>query len=154
MVLRLRELPEAERVHLAGIKCEPMAGRPWVAGGPLTRRRIAIISTAGLQMRGDRGFSYGDGDYRVIPGDAAAGDIVMSHVSVNFDRTGFQQDLNVVFPIDRLKELAVAGTIGSVAAFHYSFMGAMDPKNAAASAHQLAGLLRKDRVDAVVLCPV
>lgn len=154
MVLRLSELPEAERVHLANIKCEPIDGRPWVMGGPLAERRVALISTAGLQVRGDRGFSYGDGDYRVIPGDAPVGDIVMSHVSVNFDRTGFQQDLNVVFPLARLAEMAAAGEIGSVADFHYSFMGAMDPKNAAASARDLAGLLRKDRVDAVLLCPV
>ncbi len=154
MVLRLSELPEAERVHLANIKCEEIAGRPWVVGAPLARRRVALISTAGLQVRGDRGFSYGDGDYRVIPGDTPADDIVMSHVSVNFDRTGFQQDLNVVFPLDRLRELVADGTIGSVADFHYSFMGAMDPKNAAVPARALAGMLRKDRVDAVLLCPV
>src|SRR5258706_15834892 len=154
MVLRLRDLPEAERVHLANIKCEPLDGPPWVAGAPLARRRVALISTAGLQVRGDRSFSYGDGDYRVIPADTPAEDIVMSHVSVNFDRTGFQQDLNVVLPLDRLKELAATGTIGAVADFHYSFMGAMDPKNAAASVRDLAGLLRKDQVDAVLLCPV
>jgi len=46
------------------------------------------------------------GDYRVIPGDIAARDLVMTHISTNFDRTGFQQDWNVVFPLDRLKELA------------------------------------------------
>jgi D-proline reductase (dithiol) PrdB len=154
MVLRLSELPEPERAHLAAIKCPSFAGRPWVDGGPLARRRVAIVSTAGLQLRGDRSFSHGDGDYRVIPGDAQATDIVMSHVSVNFDRTGFQQDINVVFPIDRLKELAAAGEIGSVADFHYSFMGAMDPQDAAGPARLLATLLRKDKVDAVFLCPV
>jgi hypothetical protein len=39
----------------------------------------------------------------------------------------FQEDWNVVFPLDRLNELAAEGTIGSVAATHYSFMGATDP---------------------------
>jgi D-proline reductase (dithiol) PrdB len=43
-------------------------------------------------------FAWGSNDYRVISGDGSASDLVMSHVSVNFDRTGFQQDLNVVFP--------------------------------------------------------
>ena len=52
----------------------------------------------------------------------------MSHISTNFDRTGFQQDINVVFPVDRLRELAARGTIGSVADFHYSFMGATAPE--------------------------
>jgi D-proline reductase (dithiol) PrdB len=154
MVLRLNELPEPERSHLANIKCSTFEDRPWVKGPPLRWRRVAIVSTAGLQMRGDRPFSYGDGDHRVIPGDASTADIVMSHVSVNFDRTGFQQDINVVFPIDRLKELAAAGEIGSVAAFHYSFMGAMDPRSAEPSARRLAELLKKDAVDAVFLSPV
>ena len=49
----------------------------------------------------------------------------MSHISVNFDRSGFQQDLNVVFPVERLREMAADGEIGSVAD---SFMGATDPE--------------------------
>jgi hypothetical protein len=44
-----------------------------------------------------------------------------------FDRTGLQEDWNVAFPIDRLRELAAEGTIGSMADTHYSFMGATDP---------------------------
>jgi D-proline reductase (dithiol) PrdB len=30
---------------------------------------------------------------------------VISHISINFDRTGFEEDWNVVFPLDRLNEL-------------------------------------------------
>jgi len=84
----------------------------------------------------------------------SAGELVMSHVSVNFDRTGFQQDINVVFPIDRLKELAAEGVIGEVADYHYSFMGAPPPRSLDPKARQLAGMLKKDRVDAVLLTPV
>jgi D-proline reductase (dithiol) PrdB len=71
-----------------------------------------------------------------------------------FDRTGFQQDWNVVFPLDRLHELARDGVIGSVAAFHYSLMGATDPSYMEASAHELARLLTQDQVNAVLLVPV
>ena len=78
----------------------------------------------------------------------------MSHVSTNFDRSGFQQDLNVVFPLDRLKELAVQGLISSAAAFHYSFMGAVDPKEFESSTRKLAALLKKDGVNALLLVPV
>ena len=78
----------------------------------------------------------------------------MSHISVNFDRSGFQQDWNVVFPIDRLRELAEDGVIGSVAGFHYSFMGADDPLKWEQQGRFLAGLLKKDRVDAVLLIPI
>jgi len=154
MVLRLSELDPAEAKHLGAIKCPSFAGRPFVPPKPLDQRRVAIVSTAGLQRRGERGFAHGDGDYRVIPVDTPAADIVMSHVSVNFDRTGFQQDINVVFPIDRMKELADAKVIGGLASYHYSFMGAMEPQAAEPAARALARLLHKDAVDTVLLVPV
>jgi D-proline reductase (dithiol) PrdB len=94
------------------------------------------------------------GDYRVIPGDIKARDLVMTHISTNYDRTGFQRDWNVVFPLDRLKELAAEGIIGNVAAYHYSFMGATDPSEMEPAARNLAELLKGDRVDAVLLVPV
>lgn len=157
-MVRLAELPEWERDHLLE-KLKDLSGfdgRPWVAGPPLARRRVALVTTAGLHRRGDRPFAAGAAgtDYRVIPGDVAAGDLVMSHLSVNFDRTGFQQDLNVVFPIDRLRGLAAQGVIGAVADFHYSFMGAAPIRSLEPRARQLAGLLKQDRVDAVLLTPV
>jgi D-proline reductase (dithiol) PrdB len=94
------------------------------------------------------------GDYRVIPGTVKAGDLVMTHVSTNFDRTGFQQDWNLVFPLDRLQELAADKTIGSVAAYHYSFMGATDPAEMKTAARNLGALLKGDQVDAALLVPV
>ena len=113
-----------------------------------------VISTAGLHRRDDRPFQPGDGSYRVIAADTPANELVMSHISVNFDRTGFQQDLNVVFPIDRLRELAADGTVGSMASVHYSFMGAFPPAAAEPHAQHLAGLLKNDKVDAALLVPV
>jgi len=154
MVKRLSELPEVEARHLANIKCPTFDDTPPLAGPPLAQRRVVLISTAGLHARGDRPFQPGDATYRVIPAETPAGDLVMSHISVNFDRTGFQQDLNVVFPIDRLRELHAAGDVGSLSAVHYSFMGAFDPAMAEQHAQQLAGLLKRDRVDAAVLVPV
>ena len=70
------------------------------------------------------------------------------------NRTGFQEDVNVVFPIERLREAGASGSIGSVAAFHYSFMGAASIRAMEAKATELAGLLRRDQVDAVLLSPV
>ena len=94
------------------------------------------------------------GDYRVIPGDTEANDLVMSHISTNYDRSGFQKDWNVVFPLDRLREMALQGVIGSVADFHYSFMGATAPQQMETAARTLAGLLKKDDVTAALLVPV
>ena len=121
---------------------------------PLKDSTLALISTAGLHRRGDRPFRPGDGSYRVIPAETPARDLVMSHISVNFDRTGFQQDHNVAFPIDRLRELVDEGVIGSMASMHYSFMGAFPPDAAEPHAQHLAGLLKQDAVDAALLVPV
>lgn len=120
----------------------------------MSERRVAVVSTAGLQRRGDHPFDVGGQDYRVIPSDTPSGDIIMSHVSTNFDRSGFQQDVNVALPIDRLRELAEAGTIGSVADYHYSFMGATDPELMRPHAERMIGLMKDDGVDTVLLVPI
>jgi D-proline reductase (dithiol) PrdB len=154
-VVRLDQLSEAERKYLKELPCPTFETHPWEEGPPLNQRRAAIVSTAGLHRRGDRPFTLDPGDYyRIIPGDIQANDLVMSHVSTNFDRTGFQQDWNVVFPLDRLRELAREGVIGSVADFHYSFMGAQDPMSMESEVRAVARLLKKDRVDGALLLPV
>ena len=151
---RLDDIPATERKVIENLSLPTYETTPFVRGLPLAERRVALVSTAGLQRRGDRPFGVSAGDYRVIPSSVAADDLVMSHASPNFDRTGFQHDVNVVFPIDRLHELAAAGEIGSVADFHYSFMGAASSEDLAAPAEQLAELLHADDVDAVLLVPV
>ncbi len=154
-MVRMTDVHEGTRLYLEDLGCITFASTPWVGDGrPLAERRIAIVSTAGLQRRGDRPFAADAADYRVLPGDSTAADVVMSHVSVEYDRTGFQQDLNVVFPIDRLRELAADGVIGSVADFHYSVMGATSPDEMEPAAHELSGLFKADAVDTVLLVPV
>jgi D-proline reductase (dithiol) PrdB len=156
LVKRLSELPEVEARHLSPERMQlpTYDDTPLLPGKSLGQRRVAIISTAGLHKRGDRAFRPGDGTYRVIPGATPANELVMSHISVNFDRTGFQQDLNTVFPVDRLRELVADGTVGSMASVHYSFMGAFPPAAAEPHAQHLAGLLKADKVDAALLVPV
>lgn len=153
---RMSDFSEAERKHhLDKIRDLPDFGpTPFVPGPRLRERRVAIVTTSGVHARGDRPFDIGAADYRVIPGTTPAAELIMSHVSVNFDRSGFQEDINVVFPIDRLRELQSGGVIGSVSDFHYSFMGAAPIRALEPKARELAGLLKKDRVDAVLLTPV
>ncbi|MBW2091425.1 MAG: selenoprotein B glycine/betaine/sarcosine/D-proline reductase [Deltaproteobacteria bacterium] len=153
-MVRLNQMPEPSRSNLAKLNCPTFETQPFVQGPPLAERRVAIISSAGLHLRDDRPFDLTSDDYRVIPGDIKANDLVMSHISANFDRVGFQQDWNVVFPLDRLRELAARKEIGSVADFHYSFMGATDPRKMEPTARHLADILKNDHVDAVLLVPV
>jgi len=152
---RLDQINEALANHVEKLKCPSFETQPWVEGAPLNKRRVAIVSTAGIHCRDDRPFSLNPDDtIRVIPGDIKADDLIMTHVSTNFDHSGFQQDWNVIFPIDRLRELFEERIIGGIADFHYSFMGANDPMNMEHEARNLAGLFKKDNVDAVLLVPV
>jgi D-proline reductase (dithiol) PrdB len=153
-VTRLTDLPPAQAQRLAELECPDFVTRPWVSGPTLSGRRVAIVSSAGLVVRGEDPFRGRDPDYRVIPADTKREDLLISHISINFDRTGFQEDWNVVFPLDRLRELAADGVIGSVANTHYSFMGASDPVPMEPYARELAGRLKEDGVTAVILSPV
>lgn len=151
---KLDQFPEPMRSHLADLPCPSFSTHPWAKGPALSERRVSLISTAGLHLRDDRPFESMDGDYRVIPASIQAKDLVMTHISTNFDRTGFQQDWNVVFPLDRLRELVQEGIIGSLGAYHYSFMGAAAPESMESSAKNLADLLKADKIDAALLVPV
>lgn len=138
---------------LAGLPCKEYDSTPCVDGPDLASRRIALISTAGLMHQGDEAFSIGSCDYRVLDIESER-PLLMGHISTNFDRTGFIQDQNVVFPVDRLTELANKGIIGSCARFHYAFMGATDPDQMDLAVQQLAKTLKGDAVDLVLLVPV
>jgi D-proline reductase (dithiol) PrdB len=151
---RLEDIPEPSRTAVANAPCPDFDTTPFVAGPPLSERRVAIISSAALIHRGDKPFHYGSGEYRAVPGRWSNNDILTSHVSINFDRAGFQRDLNVIYPIDRLHELAAEGVIGSVADTHYTVMGSTDPAAMVQSADGIAAALLADRVNAVVLAPV
>ena len=153
-MVHLTELPEQLRDALINQALPDFGDTPWVNPKPLNECRIALISTAGLHRREDPSFTLGAGDYRIIPDDYDMNDLVMGHLSTNFDRSGFYQDVNTSFPIDRLRELAEEGVVSSVASRHFSFMGATPPTVMEPVARDLANVLKGDNVDAVVLVPV
>jgi D-proline reductase (dithiol) PrdB len=151
---RLSTYSEEERSHLLDLPCPKFDSTPFATAPAFADMKIALISTAGLHVRNDRPFGLGESDYRVIPSDTPAKDLVMSHVSTNFDRSGFQMDVNMVFPLDRLNELVTEGFIGGIASYHYSFMGATEPQRMEQTVRNLAGIMKKDKVNAVLLVPV
>ena len=154
-MVRLTELHPDDRANLTRKSLPRLQPPAYTPAPPLLQSRVALVTTAGLHLRGDRVFDMASTEYRAIARETAAGDIVMSHTSVNFDRSGFTEDVNVVFPIDRFRELEKSGAIGSMADVHYSFMGAyLEPKDYAPSARELAALLHGDGVDSVFLTPV
>lgn len=155
-MVRLSDLPEHDRNHLLMKQLPPLGPDQWVAPGkPVSDMKIALITTAGLHFRGDEKYLGADASYRAIAADEDTNNLIMSHVSVNYDRSGFQDDVNVVFPLDRFRELADDGVIGSIASVHYSFMGGgLMPDAYETSVRALAALLKRDGVDAVFITPV
>jgi len=153
-MVRLADLDPPMREAILALDCPTFETVPWCEGPPLGKRRLAIVTTAGLHRATDPAFAVGAADYRVIPSNLPAAALRLSHVSTNFDRSGFQEDINVIFPADRVAELARDGIIASVATYHYAFMGATDPRRMEPEARALGRLLRDDGVDAVILTGV
>ncbi|HYS17609.1 MAG TPA: glycine/sarcosine/betaine reductase selenoprotein B family protein [Candidatus Binatia bacterium] len=122
---RLDRLPQISRNNLLTFPAQVNDTTPFVRPAkPLAACRLAIVTTAGLHRRGDRPFTPGDQTYRVIPSDTPTADIMQSHTSIGFDRVPTMRDVNISFPIDRLRERVSRGQLGGLAPDCYSFMGA------------------------------
>ena len=155
-MVRLSDLHPAAEKHMRAraATMQPMAAAPWITPTALKDATVAIISTAGLHRREDPPF-VGGPEYRLLPADADFSDVVISHISTNFDRSAFQQDPNVWFPLDRLHEMAADGEIGAVSNWHYSFMGAQPSHESLKDVGEEVGaLLAADEVDVALLIPV
>ena len=117
--------------------------------------RVAIVTSAALHRPDQDRFAQGDTGFRAL--DRADRELVLGHWSPNFDHTGFQLDLNVVYPIDRLEELAADGVIGDVAPRHFAFAG-NQPDTVSElrldTGPACAAELAADAVDVVLLTPV
>lgn len=128
----------------------------WTTPKPLSESRVAVVTTAGLTTDSASLWSQSDEGFTVLPHGST--DLSFAHFSPNFDRSGFNLDVNTVLPIDRLDEMATAGIIGSVAEQHISFMGAQADHNLATmrldTGPAAAQLLREDGVDTILLTPV
>lgn len=114
---------------------------------------VAIVTTAALAHPGEP-WEDQTHEYRLF--DRAAEGLIMAHNSTNLDRTGFALDRNVVYPIDRLKEMEADGTIARAAPRHASFIGSTFELSTFLldTGPRLAEILRGDGVDVALLTPV
>lgn len=154
---RLEQLSELQRKMLLAHPCVLGDTDPWTPPAKLPRdARVGLVTTAGLNVRGDEPFTRGDEGFRVIPVETPARDVILSHASIGFDRSGIHRDLNLVLPVDRLREMTQAGEIGSLGPNSYSFMGALRSYDTLLheSAPAVAQRLKDDGVEVVLLTPV
>ncbi|MEM7217034.1 MAG: hypothetical protein AAF515_01625 [Pseudomonadota bacterium] len=116
--------------------------------------KVAIVTSAALHHADDRDFDPVDTGFRTLARKRR--DIVVGHWSPNFDASGVAMDLNVVYPIDRLEELAAQGKIGSVSDIHLAVAGNQFDLSGIKLDGGPAGaaLLSKHEVDVVLLTPV
>jgi D-proline reductase (dithiol) PrdB len=144
------------------------AYEPWESGEavpwtpvrkPLRDCKLAVVTTSGVHHSGQQPFdmqdSDGDPSFRTITGATINGDFRITHDY--YDHSDAEKDLNIVLPLDRLRELQQEGLIGQLADTHYSFMGHIDGKHIVSligsTAKQVAEKLRLDEVDVVLLTP-
>jgi D-proline reductase (dithiol) PrdB len=114
--------------------------------------KIALATAAGVHMKSDKRFNLaGDFSYREIPGDAPVSEMMVSHGG--YDNGDVNKDINCMFPIDRLRELAQAGFIKEVAPMHFGFMGGGgdQDKFTNETGPEIARKLKEEGVDACVL---
>jgi D-proline reductase (dithiol) PrdB len=137
---------------------------PWAPGArlpvPLSRARIALVTTAAFylpdQRPFDEGFRGGDYSYREIPTHVDPALLKIGHRSGAFDHRGIQEDKNLALPIDRFLELERTQVIGVLNHRHYSFMGSLTAtaRLVRETAPEVAERLAEDGVQAVFLTPV
>jgi D-proline reductase (dithiol) PrdB len=132
---------------------------------PYTPRRrelresvFALVSTAGVHLRDQEPFDLaGDNSWRLIPGDVASDQLMVTHA--HYDHRHADSDINCVFPIDRLRELAAEGIIAGVGDKHLGFMGYTQQLRDLyeRGAPAMAKVIERSRADAVLLtagCPL
>jgi D-proline reductase (dithiol) PrdB len=138
---------------------------PWTpVSKTLARSKVALLSTAGISMKGGAPFdmeterrrpTWGDPTFRRIRASATAADVDIHHLHINTDFA--RRDLNVVLPLDRLRELVRDGIVGAMADTHYSTMGYQGSSTKVLeteTAPAIAAALAAEDVDLLLLAPV
>jgi len=113
---------------------------------------IAIATAAGVHLKSDKRFNLaGDTSYRLIPGDTPSSELMVSHGG--YDNSDVNKDINCMFPIDRLRELAAEGFIKGIAPVHVGFMGGGGNQQVFTekTGPEIAKILKEEGVDAVLM---
>jgi D-proline reductase (dithiol) PrdB len=133
---------------------------PWARlARPVSESVVALVTTAGVHLRFDPPFDMedpdGDASFRAIPRDVDPRDLTITHKY--YDHSAADRDVNVVLPVDRLRELGAERAVGGIAPTFYSFMGHIDGPHLTRliehTAPIVARRLRAEGAQAVFLTP-
>ncbi|HLZ60820.1 MAG TPA: glycine/sarcosine/betaine reductase selenoprotein B family protein [Ktedonosporobacter sp.] len=142
---KLVALPQLGRLAASPIPWTPLSC-------PIASATVAIVTTSGVHLTADKPFLLdSDSSFRVLPRDAKVADLTITHQA--YDRTDALRDINLVFPLERLRELEAEGVIGQVADEHFGFGFCRSAKALLAPGREVARRLAQAHVDLVLLVP-
>ena len=124
---------------------------------PLSECRLSFVSTSGVQPKTSLPFDtvhpVGDYTFRRVPSDSRTEDLEIHQLK--YPTFGAREDLNVIFPIERLQEFVQEGVIGGLTENFYTFIGYnMDPERLQNTlAKNLAAAIAEEKPDAVIAAP-
>jgi D-proline reductase (dithiol) PrdB len=160
-----RWLPPSLKGYYANMAVPPYDDVPWTPlAKPLREARVALVTTGGINVRGaeapfdyereKRNPTWGDPTYRTLPRDLRQDQVQAGHLHINND--DIERDVDCIFPVHRMLELEAASEIGSLAESNYSFMGYQPDTTEWTQryAPEVAGRMKDEQVDAVLLTPV
>ena len=139
-------------------RIDPVPWTPLIKS--LKDSRLVLVSSAGIvtsdQKPFDRTIRGGDPSIREIRSDIDVSTLTETHRSDAFDHSGIQQDPNLAFPLERLRELSEDGRIGSLNHRHLSVMGSITAPGRLIkkTIPLVVPKLVEDNVDVALLIPV
>ena len=125
---------------------------------PLSETRLTLISSCGVHCKSDPALDvchpFGDFRFRRVPSSARHEDLIIHQLKYPHDDADL--DINVIFPIERVQELASAGVLGGLTRSFFSFIGYnMDPERFERTVAQgiADAVAIEERADAALLVP-
>src|SRR2546422_6058886 len=144
-VSKIIALPQLRKLTVGEVPWTPLRKS-------LSDSTVVLISTGGVHLRSDRPFNLnGDPTFRVIPKGAQSDDLAISHQA--YDRTDALRDINLVFPIERLRELEAEQVIGRLAEEHYGFGLMGSAQRLMPAIKEVARRISESGVDLALLVP-
>ena len=132
---------------------------PWTAySGSPSEQTFAIATTGGLYLKDrqppfDTVSIHGDPSLREIPRTVRPDALGIAHA--HYDHSLVEQDINVIFPIQRFLELERENIIGRVADTHYSFSYVNDVVSLVTeTVPKLIARVKAAKVDVLFMVPV
>jgi D-proline reductase (dithiol) PrdB len=156
----ITRFPGLAKVFVDSFKRWESGDIPWTSlKKPLNESTVAVVTTAGVHRKDQRPFNMndpnGDPAYREVGSDIPVNELMITHDY--YDHTDADKDINIVYPVTRLKELVAEGIIGNVAKTNYSFMGHIDGPHLytlmSVTAPEVSSHLYRQGVDCVLLTP-